>query len=140
MLRRIRVIGVALAAWATLVSSAEVARAEYPAPAPYVGVFGGAAIPMRDWDLKANTSPAANRPEDVNGMLGVRLGIQVFKPLAIEGEFGYLPMKSTNGGSNKVYSYSVNAYYQLLSSDWTPYVGGGVGAYQSASGDLERRH
>ena len=128
-------LGVTAAVVASAGTVARPARAEYPAPAPYLGVFGGGNLVLRNWDL-GDRHVESQRPKDLNGMLGLRLGFQIFRPLAIEAEFGYLPIKSTMGGSNKAYSYSVNAYYQLLSRDWTPYVGAGIGAFQSASGDL----
>lgn len=121
---------------AAVLTGAPAAHAEYPAPAPYIGVFGGGHLVMRNWDL-GRTGVESQRPKDASAMIGARLGVQIFRQLAFEGEFGYLPVTSTMGGSNTVYSYSLNAYYQLLASDWTPYVGGGVGAFHNtASGDL----
>lgn len=118
-----------------LLSSAS-ARAEYPAPAPYIGVFGGGSIPLRNWDLGQNTNEDTKRPDGAAGMVGGRLGVQLLKPLALEGEFSYLPVKSTIGGTNKVQGYSLNAIYHILPGNWTPYVGAGIGIFRTASGDL----
>lgn len=97
-------------------------------------MFGGANLPLRDWDLCKSTNQDSKRPDDASGMIGARLGVQVLRPLAIEGEVSYLPVSSTLGGTNKVMSYSVNAICHILPGDWTPYVG--VGMFHNTSGDL----
>lgn len=136
MTRRWQVASLACAALGTMLFTAASARAEYPAPAPYIGVFGGGNIPLRDWDLGKDTNQDTKRPDGAAGMVGARLGVQILKPLALEAEVSYLPVTSTIGGTNKLMSYSLNAYYHILPGNWTPYVGAGIGIFQNTSGDL----
>jgi outer membrane protein OmpA-like peptidoglycan-associated protein len=129
-------LGLAAAAACVALCTGSEARAEYPAPAPYIGLFGGGNVQARHWDLGSNTREASKRPDGASGMVGLRLGLQVFKPLAIEAEGGWVPVKGLNGGSNNAMSYSLNAYYQILSGDWTPYIGAGIGVFQNTSSGL----
>ena len=136
MTRRWTLPGLASATLVTALCVTGSARAEYPAPAPYVGVFGGGSLPLRDWDLGKDTHSDTKRPDGASAMVGGRIGVQILRQLAVEGEVGFLPVTSTIGGTNKVLSYSVNGYYQILRGDWTPYVGLGIGAFHNTSGDL----
>lgn len=136
MLRNWVKVGLAAAACLAALSATNEARAEYPAPAPYIGIFGGGNVQAREWDLGKSTHIDNKRPEALSGMVGLRLGFQVFKPLAIEAEGAWVPVKGTNGGSNNAMSYSLNAYYQILSGDWTPYIGAGVGVFNNTSTNL----
>jgi outer membrane protein OmpA-like peptidoglycan-associated protein len=107
------------------------ARADYPAIAPYVGAYGGAVIPLKDWDLGVEKPAAAPNLPKASGMLGARVGLQIVRPLAIEGEFAWIPLRVDRGDTNTAVAYNANVLVHLLSSDWTPYLLAGVGAYQN---------
>jgi outer membrane protein OmpA-like peptidoglycan-associated protein len=145
------------AALATLVAGtalalAPEARAEIPNPALYVGVYGGGNLVFRDWDLGANDHqvgytrlPVGPLPEPSattallpthSALVGGRLGFQFTPHLALEGEVAYLPMKSTAGGDNQGLAWDVNLLVHLLTSDWTPVLEAGGGAYHNLGGDL----
>lgn len=136
MLRRWVKVGLTAAAFCAALAAVSEARAEYPAPAPYIGLFGGGHVAAREWDMGKSTHIDNKRPENLSGMVGLRLGLQVFRPLAIELEGASVPTKGTNGGSNNVMSYSINAYYQFLPGNWTPYFGAGVGIFHNTSDKL----
>ncbi len=115
---------------------AQEARAEYPAPAPYIGIYGGGTIPLRDWDLgEYGTRVPGNFPK-ASPMVGARLGVQLLPPLAIEGEFGYLPLRVKQGDTNTTITYNANLLYHFLPGNWSPYVLAGGGVYQNTKGNL----
>jgi len=128
-----------VAAFAVLVGVATVsgqALAEYPAPAPYLGVYGGATVPVRDWDL-GNPKPAegGNLPK-TSGTFGLRPGFQIMKQLGIEAELAYLPLRAERQSGQAAFSYSLQGLYHFTKDNWAPYAIGGAGVYHSASSKI----
>ncbi len=136
MKRRWPLVGLACATLASLVLSSGTAKAEYPAPKPYIGIFGGGNYQLTKWDIGRLVESDAQRVKDLTPQVGLRLGYQVLKPLALELEFSNLFLKSEAGDKNTAFHYSLNAYYHILPSDWTPYVGLGVGMFHNTSDNL----
>jgi outer membrane protein OmpA-like peptidoglycan-associated protein len=142
-----------LAAACSLLAPAR-ARAEFPDPAFYIGIFGGENLVLRDWDLGGNAhqagtqqmpfGPGPGRDSATTSDLlpghslvgGLRLGVQVMPRLSIEGEVALLPISSTARGSNTALFWDVNVLIHLLRSSWTPVIEFGAGAYHNLSGDL----
>ncbi len=132
-----RLVGVALAAAAGVIGMPSEARAEYPDPGLYVGVFGGYTLKLNDWDL--GEAPRADRDVQPKSapIVGLRLGYHILPQLVGELGGGYLPLKSTDDESNTAFKYDLDLYYHLLSGDISPFVGAGTGAYLTTdSGDL----
>lgn len=136
----------------TLLFAAAPARAEFPNPGLYLGVFGGANLTLRDWDLgnssrQASTVATPFPPtykQDIPSLLashsplfGLRLGWQMISHAALEAEFAYLPVQSTAGGHNDIIFWDINLLINILRSNWTPIVEGGVGSYHILGGDLQ---
>ncbi len=109
------------------------AHADYPKFAPYVGAFGGGVVPLSDWNLRA---VGVTELPQASPMFGARLGFHILPRLGVEGEFAYIPLSSTNGGSNSAYAYGINGIFHILASDWTPYGTIGYGGYTTGGGPL----
>lgn len=111
----------------------EPARAEFPSPAVYVGVFGGGQLRFRDWDLgdHVNGIPGSRWAGDV----GLRLGVHVLPQLALEVELGYIPLDQ-KGTTNHVLAYDIELLYHFLKGNWSPFVSAGFGAYSNLSDHL----
>lgn len=116
------------------------AHAEYPTGA-YLGLHGGADLPLRPWDLnERETNLGLDNPQParaLHGLIGARLGYQIIPRLGVEGGFSYLGLDSTEGGANTGLMYDLDLFFHLTNSDWAPYVLAGFGGYHSlAGGDL----
>ncbi|HHW96469.1 OmpA family protein [Myxococcota bacterium] len=109
------------------------AAAEFPSPAVYVGVYGGAYIRTNDWDIghKENGLPTTR----FNGDVGFRVGGHILPQLAIEAGFAYVPIKSATA-TNHAMSYDIQVLYHFLKSNWSPFVSAGFGGYTNFSADL----
>lgn len=124
-------------AWIPLLTAAlllpEPARAEFPSPAVYVGVFGGGHLRIRDWDLGDHVRgiPDGRWAGDV----GLRLGVHVLPQLALEVELGYVPLGHRDS-TNHVLAYDIELLYHFLKTDWSPFVSAGFGAYSNLSDHL----
>ena len=128
---------VALGALAALVGYASEARAEYPSPGFYVGLYGGYTLKLGDWDLgKAPRTDHELQPKSAP-VAGLRLGFHILPQLVVEAGGGYLPVKSTKDENNTVFKYDFDLLFHFIKSDWSPYLGLGGGAYAvTDSGDL----
>ena len=103
-----------------LTVSARPARAEFPSRALYLGVYGGADMTLRDWDLRAADRPMTLTPGST-GLVGVRVGFQILSFLALEGELAYLPLTASGGARNHALSYDLNAVFHVfMHRDWSP--------------------
>jgi len=123
-----------------LVLGAAPARADYPNPAFYLGIFGGANLTLRDWNLgdaahQLQNGAAANLPTH-SPIVGGRIGWQMMEHAALEGEVAYLPVNSTAGKHNDFLSWDINLLVNILKSNWTPLVEVGAGSYHALGGDL----
>lgn len=123
-----------LAVVAGLTATASEARAEYPDPGVYVGAFGGGTLKLNDWDL--GVAPRGDHDVQPKSapIFGLRLGYHILPQLVGELGGGWLPLKSTDGGSNTGFKYDFDAYYHLLPGDISPIVGAGTGAYLTTDG------
>ena len=141
----------ALAALA--VSAAAPARAEFPYPAFYVGIHGGANLVLRDWNLGGEASqggvvanpfgppglqsqPTLRLLPKTSGLVGLRLGYQIVPQIAVEFELAYVPTNSTSNNLNHILGWDVNLLLHLLKYNWTPYLEVGLGGYSNVAGDL----
>lgn len=107
------------------------------AAGPYIGAAGGVSI-VHDGDIKVTGVGSVTSEYDTGYGLNVSAGYS-FDPVRLEFEFGYknagLNKLSGPGGSVSltdtdisVYSYMVNAYYDIkTTSPFTPYIGAGLG-------------
>ncbi len=111
------------------------ALADYPEQEVYLGLFGGVHLPERNWDL-GNVALDPRPLPTTSGDMGVRLGYQVGKRLAVELGAGYLPITADTGGKTKAFRYDVDVLYHLSSGNWTPFLVAGLGAYHSTGGAL----
>ena len=130
-----KILSVAVAA--AVLSLAPPARADFPAPALYIGLYGGGTLVLRDWDLGATTRPRNLLP-DHSAMVGGRLGFHILSRLAVEAEVAWLPL-STQGGDgsqNHALAYDIELLFHMLRGDWTPVLEAGVGGYTNLSGTL----
>src|SRR4051812_32978969 len=84
-------LGVGLGIALACLGAARPARADFPAQAVYIGLYGGGNLVLRDWDLGAETRPQSLFPTH-GGLGGLRLGVHVIPRLAIEAEVAYLPL------------------------------------------------
>ena len=123
---------------AVLVCAASPARADFPHPALYIGVWGGGNFVLRDWDLGPNSRSYGPNVKDHSGLFGGRLGVQLIDRLALEAEVAWLPgVKSNNNRDNTTLLYDLNLVFHFLKGNWTPTISAGVGMYHSlAGGDL----
>lgn len=129
-----RLACVALGALAALVGMTSEARAEYPKPGLYIGVFGGYTLKLGDWDLgEAPRKDKSFQPKSAP-IVGLRLGYHIIPQLIAEIGGGYLPIKSTKGGNNTGFKYDFDLYFHFLKSDWSPFLGLGGGAYLTTKG------
>lgn len=112
------------------------ALAEYPATSPYLGLYGGATVPLGDWDLGDRKVPSTANLPKTSGTFGLRPGVQLTKQFGLEGEFAYLPLRTTTGSGQGAFAYSLQALYHFTDANWTPYVMGGAGVYHSVSSKL----
>jgi outer membrane protein OmpA-like peptidoglycan-associated protein len=136
MIVRRRWVPVWLAVVAGCTAVASEARAEYPDPGVYIGAFGGGTLKLNDWDLGVAPRDRDVQPKSAP-IFGLRLGYHVLPQLVGEIGGGWLPLKSTDGGSNTGFKYDFDGYYHLLPGDISPIVGAGTGAYLTTdSGDL----
>jgi outer membrane protein OmpA-like peptidoglycan-associated protein len=110
------------------------ARADYPDPGLYVGLFGGGTLKLGDWDL--GEAPRGDRELQPKSapIVGLRLGYHILPRLVGEVGGGYLPLKSTEGESNTGFKYDFDVYYHLLPGDISPFLGVGTGAYLTTDG------
>ena len=124
---------VALCAASTLF--AVQAFADYPENEVYLGLFGGVHLPERNWDFGDDTQNPQPLPT-WSADMGVRLGYQLSKRWAVELGAGYLPITADVGGKTHAFRYDADVLFHLLTSDWTPFVVAGFGAYHSTGGAL----
>jgi outer membrane protein OmpA-like peptidoglycan-associated protein len=121
----------------TWLSGATTARAEYPEMTPYIGLFAGGHIVLRDWEFPGGVVRNARQPDHTLGFSGgPRLGFQLLPQLALEGSLGWVPVPLDGGGNAHALLYSVDALYHVFSADWSPFIIGGLGAYSRAGGKL----
>lgn len=133
---RTRYLALGLGIVAAVSAYGPLARAEYPDPAVYVGLYRGYTFPLADWDLgDAKPEVGGNLPR-ASGSWGVRVGAQILPQLAAEGEFAYMPLNTDLGGDNTTLSYSANVLYHLTRCNLAPYVMAGGGAYNNVDGPL----
>lgn len=119
--------GVALVAWP------QTARAEYPEHGVHVGAYGGGVLKLHDWDLGEAARNGTVQPKSAPDV-GLRLGYHILPQLIGEIGGGYLPLTSTNGGSNTGFKYDFDLYYHLMPTDVSPFIGIGTGAFLTTSG------
>ncbi len=131
MLRALRMLSVAVLVG--LVIAPQAARADFPSPSMYIGVFGGGSFRLRAWDLgnAQNGYPSGRASGDV----GLRLGVHVLPQLALEAEVGYIPL-SHKDETNHVLAYDLNILVHILKGNWTPVFEVGFGGYSNLSGSL----
>mgnify|MGYP000887921598 CR=1 FL=1 len=123
------------AAALSLLSTTGTARADFPAPAVYIGLYGGGNLVLRDWDL-GDTARTSGFPTH-GGLGGLRIGAHVLSRLAIEAEVAYLPLSATGGGDlNHALAYDVELVFHILKGNWTPTVEAGFGGYTNLAGNL----
>ncbi len=109
------------------------ARADFPSPAVYVGVYGGTHIRMTDWDLGNH---ANGIPEDrFGGDLGLRLGVHILPQLALEAELAYVPLDQ-RGTTNHVLAYDLELLFHFLKGNWSPFIAAGFGGYSNLSSHM----
>ncbi|MCC6996837.1 MAG: OmpA family protein [Deltaproteobacteria bacterium] len=119
-----------------LAAQAGEARAEWPRMSPYLGVAAGGHVPARDWDL-GNKLDKGVKPA-TSLVVDLRLGLQLFRQLAIEVNAGYLPMTPDGGDSTSVFALDLAVLYHLTAGKWAPFVEAGGGGYlNGAGGGLE---
>ncbi|MES2639808.1 MAG: OmpA family protein [Myxococcota bacterium] len=116
------------------------AHAEYPTGV-YLGLHGGAGLPLRPWDLGGGVANPDGlqadgvRPSmDVRGLVGARVGYQIIPRLGVELGASYTGMPSTAGGANTTFLYDLDAFFHFTNTDWAPYVLLGVGGYHALEG------
>jgi opacity protein-like surface antigen len=122
----------------------------------YIKGFGGATFPQDD-DFELNDpigSFDTGLEYDTGYILGFAAGVDVTPNVAVELEYAYrnadAELKDSGGDSGKTESnaFMVNALYKFTplgaTGQWTPYVGGGLGAadlniedFDLAGGDLD---
>ncbi len=111
------------------------AFADYPENEVYLGLFGGVHLPERNWDFGDDTQNPQPLPT-WSADMGVRLGYQLSKRWAVELGAGYLPITADLGGKSHAFRYDADVLFHLLTSDWTPFIVAGFGAYHSTGGAL----
>jgi outer membrane protein OmpA-like peptidoglycan-associated protein len=113
------------------------AHAEYPAPAPYIGVHGGASVQLRPWDLGSYTPEGdTNVALGASGLGGLRVGVQILPRFGAELGASMIPITAKDGVGSLVTSFDLDAFYQFTDGDWTPYASLGVGGYHPLGGDI----
>lgn len=116
----------------TIMTSSE-ARADIPVKSLYVGIYGGADIPLDDWDFGAIRQ---NRPE-IGGVVGLRLGFHATWWFAAEIGVGANIFTDSAEGSNVGINLSADLLFHFIEGDWVPFLDVGAGAFILAAGDLE---
>ena len=117
--------------------AARPAHAEYPAPALYLGVHGGANIVIAPWDFGKNAYQDSLAPQDgVYGMGGVRVGYQLSPQFALEIGGSVHPFSSTAATGNIGLEYDLSGLYHFTKGNFAPYILVGAGGYHAISGDL----
>ena len=120
-------------ALAGILAVPEVAKAEFPSPAVYLGIFGGGSLRLRDWDLGDRMN---GLPEGLGyGEAGLRLGVHVLPQLALEVELGYLPLDN-DGDRNHLLAYDLELLFHWLKGNWSPFLSAGFGGYTNLSDNL----
>ena len=113
------------------------AHAEYPAPAPYIGVHGGANLQLRPWDLGDYTPEGLSNVALGAGFLGgARVGVQIVPRFGVELGGSLTPVNTLDGASNLVGSVDLDAFFHITKGDWAPYVLLGGGGYIPFDGDI----
>ncbi len=132
-----RLVGILAAATVGVLGMPSEARAEYPDPGLYVGIYGGGTLKLNDWNLgEAPRSDRDLQPKSAP-VVGLRLGYHILPQLIGEVGGAYMPLESTNGEPNTGFKYDVDLFYHLLSSDFSPFLGLGTGAHLTKDdGDL----
>ncbi len=115
-------------------SFARPAAAAFPSSEPYIGLFGGGHLAVRDWDLGNPATRPLNVWPKSSADVGLRLGWQLSETLAVEAGLGWMPLTSTAGKSNNALRYDLDLLWHVLPTNWSPFVVAGLGAYQSLSG------
>lgn len=113
------------------------ARAEYPAPAFYLGLHGGANIVALPWDLGKNAQADGLQPAGgAGGMFGLRLGMMFTPQFGLELGGSMLPYSSTDDASDTALEYDLDGVIHFTKGDWAPFLLVGVGGYHQVAGDL----
>ena len=124
-----------LVAAVALVLSSASARADVPERELYLGLTGGATLPLRTWDLGSNVVPG--QLEATNSMqFGLRVGFQITSKLALEVGAQYLALQALENRGNAGFVYHGDVLYHFLDGDFSPFIIGGAGAYHSLENPL----
>jgi len=109
-------------------------RVGFPARGIYGGVVGGGNLTLVEWNLGTDTKGA--HPTS-SATAGVRVGVQLFPRLAIEGEAQWvgLPNRLDDALGHGL-TTDVNVLFHVLDGKWTPIVEAGAGSYEVLSSKL----
>jgi outer membrane protein OmpA-like peptidoglycan-associated protein len=109
------------------------ARAEFPSPAVYIGVFGGGHFRLADWDVGNQSAQYVS--DRAFGQGGLRLGVHVLPQLALEAEVSYIAL-THHDSRNDMLSYDLNLLYHFLKKNWSPVIEVGGGGLSNLRGNL----
>ncbi|HEY3450571.1 MAG TPA: OmpA family protein [Myxococcales bacterium] len=124
-----------IAAAAALALASVPARADVPEREVYLGLTGGATLPLRSWDLGANV--IQNQFEATNSMqVGLRVGFQLTSQLAFEVGAQYLALQLLESRASPGFVYHGDVLYHFMKGDFSPFIIGGAGAYHSLENPL----
>jgi hypothetical protein len=113
-------------------------RPSPPAPAfsrgIYAGITGGAHLTLTEWNLGTDTKGAYPKS---SGTGGLRVGVQLFPRLALEGEALWvgLPNRLDAGLGHGLTTHG-SLLFHVLRGRWTPVLSAGAGTYQVLASDL----
>lgn len=101
-------------------------------PAVYMGLYGGAHVPLDDWDLH-ETENYGEAPA-LSPTFGIRFGGRALSWLNIEFGVAMIPFRSEDDEPNMALAVSAEALLAPFAVRWAPYLAVGGGIYHNSTG------